>query len=110
MSRTVMKIPYEGDKDKIDESIREILINDDYREIDYNREVVWKKGTGLATAMHFIKVEYKTGAIVLSGWIQIGVGSVGGKEQELKGFVGMAPKKSVLKTIKKLQDEIQKNL
>lgn len=43
MSRTVMKIPYEGDKDKIDESIREILINDDYREIDYNHEVVWKK-------------------------------------------------------------------
>lgn len=107
MSRTVMKIPYEGDKDKIDESIREILINDDYREIDYNREVVWKKGTGLATAMHFIKVEYKTGAIVLSGWIQIGVGSVCGKEQELKGFVGMAPKKSVLKTMKKLQDIIQ---
>lgn len=58
------------------------------------KELAWR------SAMHFIKVEYKTGAIVLSGWIQIGVGSVGGKEQELKGFVGMAPKKSVLKTMK----------
>ncbi len=36
-----------------------------------------------------------------SGWIQIGVGSVGGKEHDLSGLVAVIPKKSVEKTINK---------
>ena len=39
----------------------------------------------------------------ISGWVQIGVGSVGGKERDLKGFVGAIPKKSVLNTIEKIK-------
>ena len=108
MARTKIVVQYDCEFEQVQNTINNILSSNGFREITINTgENVWKKGTGLATAMHFIKVEYKTGAIVLSGWIQIGVGSVGGKEQELKGFVGMAPKKSVLKTMKKLQDIIQ---
>ena len=39
----------------------------------------------------------------LSGWVQIGVGSVGGKERDLSGIVGSMPKKSVKNTIEKIR-------
>lgn len=102
MARTVIDIKMQVGREEADKIVRRILISDDYREINYNREVVWKKGTGMMTAMHYIKVEYENDTAVISGWVQIGVGSVGGKEHDLKGFLGVIPKKSVEKTMDKL--------
>ena len=103
MARTYVDIPFTQDPRWVDDAVRKILIADDYREISYNLETVWKKGTGLMTAIHYIKVEYQGNALRLSGWVQIGVGSVGGKERDLTGFVGFIPKKSVLGTMNRIK-------
>ena len=107
MARTTVRIDFHQPPQVVDQMVRDILIADDYREIDYNREVVWKKGTGLMTAMHYIKIEYQGNTLVVSGWVQIGVGSVGGKARDLEGFTASIPKKSVKKTIEKLRAAIQ---
>lgn len=107
MARTTFRIDFHQPPQVVDQIARNILIADDYREIDYNREVVWKKGTGLMTAMHYIKIEYQGSTLVVSGWVQIGIGSVGGKERDLEGITASIPKKSVKKTIEKLRAAIQ---
>lgn len=105
MSRTYMDISISAYTDAIDNQIRQILIAEHYREIPYNTEIVWKKGTGLMTAMHYIKLEYPNYHTVrLSGWVQIGVGSVGGRERDLSGFTGIIPKKSVQNTMNLIQN------
>ena len=107
MARTTVRIDFHQPPQVVDQMVRDILIADDYREIDYNREVVWKKGTGLMTAMHYIKIEYQGNTLLTSGCVQIGVGSGGGKERDLEGFTASIPKKSVKKTIEKLRAAIQ---
>lgn len=107
MARTVVNIKLSTNNENADKIIRQILIADEYREIDYHGEVVWKKGTGLMTAMHYIKIEYTNDAVIVSGWIQMGVGSIGGKEHALKGVVAAIPKKSVKKTISKLESALK---
>ena len=103
MSRTNMNIPIWGGFARADEVIRGILIKEGYREIQYNLETVWKKGTGLATAMHYIKVEYRNdGTLLLSGWVQFGIGSIGGGEHDLEGVIALIPKQSVKKTMEKI--------
>ena len=67
MARTTVRIDFHQPPQVVDQMVRDILIADDYREIDYNREVVWKKGTGLMTAMHYIKIEYQGNTLVVSG-------------------------------------------
>ena len=96
MARTMMEIPFAGDQQTVETAVRGVLI-------DYNGETVWKMGTGLATAMHFIKTEYAGQTLRLYGWVQIGVGSAGGKERDLTGVVGAIPKKSVKKTMEKIR-------
>lgn len=103
MSRTTINIKLQVPQEKADKLVRQILISEDYKEINYNREVVWKKGAGLMTAMHYIKVEYEDDIALISGWVQVGVGSVGGKEHDLSGVFAAVPKKSVKKTMRKLE-------
>lgn len=107
MARTYMNVELRQSAQATDEAVRKVLIADDYREINYNREVVWKKGTGMMTAMHYIKLEYKGNMLCVSGWVQIGVGSVGGKEHDLSGVMGSVPKKSVLKTMDKIKNTVE---
>ena len=47
--------------------------------------------------------EYAGQTLRLYGWVQIGVGSAGGKERDLTGVVGAIPKKSVKKTMEKIR-------
>ena len=103
MARTMMEIPFAVDQQTVETAVRGVLVADKYKEIDYNGETVWKMGTGLATAMHFIKTEYAGQTLRLYGWVQIGVGSAGGKERDLTGVVGAIPKKSVKKTMEKIR-------
>lgn len=110
MSRTMMSVNIKNkDQEQLDKLIRNILIGDDYKEIDYNREVVWKKGTGLMTAMHYIKIEFTGDDLTISGWIQVGVGSVGGKESSLDGFAAKLPKKSVKNTMEKIKMAVEQS-
>ena len=103
MARSFYNISFTQDSSAVDNLVRSILIGDDYHEINYNTEVVWKKGTGLMTAMHYIKLEYYPNVLRVAGWVQVGVGSIGGKERDLTGFTCAIPKQSVKKTIEKIQ-------
>ena len=108
MSRTYVSYPLRINVSVADELARKVLIAHNYREIQYGTEIVWKMGTGLATAMHYIKVEYKNGnELCLSGWVQIGLGSVGGKERDLTGTMGIIPKRSVSNTMKKIGEVVE---
>ena len=51
MARTMMEIPFAGERQTVETAVRGVLVADKYKEIDYNGETVWKMGTGLATAM-----------------------------------------------------------
>ena len=59
------------------------------------------------TAMHFIKLEYQQNMLVISGWIQMGIGPVGGREHDLNGITGKIPKQSVRNTIEKLKAAVR---
>lgn len=102
MARTTITIPFTQEQTTADQTARRILAIDGYHEIDYNGEKVWKKGTGLMTAMHYIKLEFQDNQLAISGWIQVGIGSVGGKERDLSGFTGVIPKQSVRSTMNKI--------
>lgn len=102
MARTSFDVTVTKELQAADEAMKSILAQDGYKPVEYGAETVWKKGTGLATAMHFIKTEFEGNTLHIWGWVQIGVASVGGKERELKGFTASVPKKSVKKTIKKI--------
>ena len=80
-----------------------ILQANGFKEVSYNGETVWKKGTGLLTAMQYIKIEFTDTTLVVSGWVQAGVGSVGGNEMALNGIVAAVPKKSVMKVIEQIK-------
>lgn len=107
MARTCVEIPCTLPQSQAEQRVREVLAADKYREIDYNGETVWKMGIGMMTAMHYIKTEYLEGMVRVYGWIQMGVGPVGGKEHALSGVVAVIPKKSVLKTIDKIKAAIR---
>ena len=106
-TRTAFTIPFTEAFPITDSKIKSILSGDGYKEMDKNGEIIWKMGTGMMTAMHFIKLEYTENTVVISGWVQSGMGDIGGKEMNLKGFVGIIPKKQVLKTIDKVKAAIR---
>lgn len=107
MARTTIKIQYTLPFQQVDGNIKTILSQEGYKEINRNNELVWKKGTGLLTAMQYIKVEYGNDCVNISGWIQSGIGNIGGKEMDLNGVFGAMPKKSVLKVISKIQNAVR---
>lgn len=106
MSRSIFHTNTTLLEDDIAAIVTPILIADGYHEIERNGEFVWKKGTGAMTAMHFIKLEYFPGDFVISGWVQIGLGSKGFDDMDLTGFTGAIPKKSTFKTIQKIRKAI----
>jgi len=87
--------------------VEKFLASEGFSQKDYKGEQVWKKGTGFATAMQFIKIEYTEKEVVIYAWIQAGMGSVGGKEQDLTGIVGALPKKKLLTRIEKLESIVK---
>lgn len=84
----------------------QILSDNGFKPKDYKGEAVWKKGTGAMTAMQFVKVAPFEDSLGIQAWTQAGIGDVGLKEMSLDGFVAALPKKSLLKTIEKIQNTI----
>ena len=84
----------------------QILAQSGFNPKEYKGEAVWKKGTGMATAMQFVKIAPFEDALGIQAWVQAGIGDVGLKEQSLDGFVGALPKKMLLKVIEQIQKAI----
>lgn len=84
----------------------QILMQNGFKQKDYKGEAVWRKGTGVATSMQFVKLAAFDGSLGIQAWVQSGLGNVGLPEQCLDGFVGVVPKKMLLKVLDQIQAAI----
>lgn len=81
-----------------------VLGRDGYHLKDYRDEPqVYKKGTGAATAMKYVKVMTYQNCLWLQAWVQIGLLDAGFNEMSLEGVLGAIPKKSCQKTVNKIK-------
>lgn len=104
MARTTLKVTYSCTFDEAQSKVETLLSSKGFRNIILKTgENVWKNGTGMMTAMKFIKIEYSQNIIILSAWIQAGLGSVGGSEMDLTGIVGALPKRQLMKVLEEIK-------
>ena len=107
MARSSYQATYTCSFEQAKRTVEEILARRNYKPYALKTgENVFKCGVGMMTAMKYIKPEYADGSVTLYGWVQAGLGSVGGSEMGLEGFVAIVPKKQVKSCI----DEIIKAL
>ena len=103
MARTFYRVHYTMSFSELQANLEGLLESKGYFRYSYkNVENVWKKGTGLATSMHFIKIEYDTDNVMIWGWTAAGIGSASMNELGLNGFVGALPKKMIKSTIEEM--------
>ena len=86
------------------EAASQILADNGYKPKPYDGQMVWKKGTGLATAMHYVNVVPVQGHLYVQGWVMMGVGDATIMEQPLHGIVAAIPKSSTKKVVMKIKD------
>ncbi len=103
MARTIINLNYNCSFDEAFNKISSVLVQNGFKKQERNGEEFWKKGSGIMTAMQFIKVDFSEGEVIISAWVQSGIGSLGGSEMDLTGFVAAAPKKSLMKVIEKIK-------
>ena len=103
MARTIINLPLRNSVDESYNTTVNILQANGFKEVSYNGETVWKKGTGLLTAMQFIKIDFSSNEFTISAWVQAGLGSVGGNEMDLTGVVAAIPKKQLLNVIEQIK-------
>ena len=107
MARTTLEIAYHSDFDQAEKTISRILTSNGFNQTtSKSGENVWKKGSGLMTAMQFIKTDFATDKVIFSAWVQVGIGSVGGEEMDLTGFAAGFPKKQLMKVLQVLKAEL----
>lgn len=100
MARTIITLPYYNSYNEATNKLTLYLLEKGFKKILRNNEEVWKKGTGMLTAMQFLKFQFTDQKeVIISGWVQAGLGSIGFNEMDLSGTVAAIPKKSLLKTI-----------
>lgn len=103
-NRTFVQVPITGDPNAINSAVAQLLQQEGYSLTQYNEtglnETVWKKGTGMATSMKYIKLFYQPNMLVITGWTCDGIGSITVNEHPLKGIFGAVPKQSCMNTIK----------
>lgn len=104
MPRTAILVNYGCSREDAENRIRQILMNDGYREAEQDEEVIWTKGDVKLTGVRAIKVDYGADDIKFYGWIR---GLVGGKTP-LHGIGSMVTKRGVKKTIEKMQLSISR--
>ncbi|MGM9537510.1 MAG: hypothetical protein ACI3VN_04180 [Candidatus Onthomonas sp.] len=104
MARTNIKVRYSCGFEAAESKVIRILVQNGFKLTTIKSgEDVWKKGVGIMTAMQYIKVEFSSDEVILSAWVQAGVGSVGGSEMDLTGFVAALPKKQLLKVLEEIK-------
>lgn len=104
MARTTIKTSYTCSYDEAQRKISSVLSQKGFKITTIKTgEKVWKKGTGLMTAMQFVKIDFAQNEFIMSAWVQMGIGSVGGKEMDLTGVVGAIPKKHLMKVLEEIK-------
>lgn len=105
--RTEVFFAYSGSAQQAEEAATKVISGRGFKVKSYHDETVWKKGTGLATAMEFVKLSHQSGHLVVQAWIQSGVGNIGLREQPLTGFVGGLPKKMLSGLLDKIEAAVR---
>lgn len=104
MARTNIVTSYSCSYDDAQRKISAILSQKGFKPTTLKTgEKVWKKGTGIMTAMQFVKIEFSQNEFVMAAWVQAGIGSVGGREMDLTGFVAAIPKKQLMKVLEEIK-------
>lgn len=99
MARSQFTIHYQCSLEEAQKKVESILLQKGFNQITIKgNERVWKKGTGFFTAMKFKKIDYTADKIILSSWIQVGIGSIGCNEMDLTGITGIIPKKTAFES------------
>lgn len=106
MARSEFIQPYNGDAEKARAVAENYLNMENFKLVDYKGEKVYKLGTGMAQAMQFLTLNYGANEIKIEAWVCAGVASATMKEMNLKGFLGMMPKKLLKKRVKALMAEL----
>ena len=111
-SRTFVQMPLYTDPNTVNNALSTMLSGEGFSLTHYKAsgidELVWKKGTGLATAMRFIKLEYQPNMLIISGWVCPGMFGLTIAEISLKsGIVAAVPRKSCMKVVQKVIQVVQ---
>ena len=102
MSRTRYEVQI-ADASSALKAMENILSQKKFEKKLINSEPVYVKGDGLLSPMQCIGVSFGDKVIILEGWIKDPIMG----ESELKGFVSMAPKKSLKGTLNTVMTAIQ---
>lgn len=97
MARTTMEVRY-GNLEVFRSKTEGMLQQKGYHLITENNENVWKCGSGIVTAMKYLKIEYvAANTVQVSGWIKNM-----GMELGLEGVVGALPKEQIMSVIREI--------
>ncbi len=102
-SRTYVQVPVVADPNTLNTALSPLLSKEGYSLTSYTgagvNEIVWKKGTGMASAMKYIKLEFRPNMLIISAWICPGMFSLTICELPLDGFYAAVPKKACMSTV-----------
>nr|WP_122013410.1 zinc ribbon domain-containing protein [Maliibacterium massiliense] len=109
MGRTVLTLPVAAQhQQQAVAMIAAYLATEGFSQNVYKGAPCYKKGTGMGTAMQFIKIDQDNQHIYLSAWLRSGVGGayIGG-EMGINGAFGALPKKMLRDRVMHLQNMLQ---
>ena len=104
--RTEVYVPIRVPEEEAYQRAMDVLSSEGYSPRVYKEELIWKKGTGLLTSMHYIKLIPMQGHMYLQGWVMMGLGDAVLVEQPLSGVIGLVPKRTTKGTIERIQASI----
>lgn len=107
MARTVIEVKHNLSYQEASRIIGRRLTAKGFKTVSYHGESVWKSGTGLMTAMKYVKVEFDEGSVTLSGWVMAGVGNVVANEMDLSGIAGALPKRQLMNVLLEIKNALQ---
>lgn len=105
MGRTLLTFPIALEQQEEAISILlQALELEGFKPYDYKGEACYKKGTGMATSMQFVKIYKDDQNIHIIVWLRSGAGSAYiGPEMNLNGVVGAIPKKMLKDRVARMQ-------
>lgn len=107
MARTTIQIKHNRTYQDASKIIKNLLTSKGFKVISYHGENVWKQGVGLLTAMKYVKVEFGTNYVTLSGWVMAGIGNAVANEMDLSGIVAALPKRQLMNVLTELKNALQ---
>lgn len=107
MSRYVHDLKTSKSQDEVNRITSDYLSREGFKQVDYEGEMVWKKGTGLALGPQFLKIIPSEGKVHIEAWIKFAIlPGVFLGEMDTEGFVGGAPKRRLKKRVMAIENSL----